>query len=67
MEVGLQNYKKQQKLGEKFLQNFISSRGGPVKVQKQGRDKKTQEDYSTHHGMMAERKTRRLLYISCIG
>ena len=24
--------------GEKFLQNFISNRDGPVKVQKQGRD-----------------------------
>ena len=41
MKVGLQNHKKKQKLGEKFPQNFISSRDGPVKVQKQGRNEST--------------------------
>ena len=33
-------------LGEKFLQNFTSSRDGSEKVQKQGRDERTHEDYS---------------------
>ena len=32
---------------EKFLQNFISSRDGPVKVQKEGRNESMQEDYLT--------------------
>ena len=28
-----------------FPQNFISSKDGPEKVQKEGRDERTQEDY----------------------
>ena len=43
-EVDLETPKKVQKLGKKFLLNFISSWDGPEKVQKQGRDKRTQED-----------------------
>ena len=33
--------------GWKFVQNFISSRDGPDKVQKQGRDERMQEHYPT--------------------
>ena len=40
-------------LGEKFAQNFISSKGGPVKVLKQCRDENTQIDC---HGKMEEKK-----------
>ena len=32
---------------EKVLQNFVSSRDGPEKVQKQGRNERMQEDYPT--------------------
>ena len=38
---------KKQKLGKKFLKNFISSRNGPVKKIETGRVEKTQEDYPT--------------------
>ena len=39
-----QNNKNQRKW---FLQNFISSRDGPEKLQKQGRDESMQEDFPT--------------------
>ena len=40
----------------KFLQNFISSRDGPIKIQKLGRDVSTPEDYPHYYGLMAEMK-----------
>ena len=33
--------------GKKQVQNFISSRDGPLETQKQGRDKNTPDDYPT--------------------
>ena len=43
MEVGLETLPKNRNKGEKFLQNFISTRDGPEKVQEQGEDERTQE------------------------
>ena len=64
MAVGLEIPPKEHKLRGNHLQNFISSRDGPVKVQKQGREvENMQEDYPTMERWW-KRKTRRLtLYL----
>ena len=44
MEVGLETPQERTETSEKVLQNFISRRDVPGKVQNQGRDERTQED-----------------------
>ena len=46
-------------------ENFIPSRDGPVKVQKQGRDENTKEGYPTVE-QWRKRTTVGLPYISCM-
>ena len=45
-----------QKRGGKFLQKFISSRDGPVRVHKQGKDESTQENCPTTERRQKERQ-----------
>ena len=47
LKVGLETQKRTESKGKQFLQNFISNRDEPVKVQKQGRDEKSQKHYTT--------------------
>ena len=65
LQVCCQVAKKEHKLGQKnFVQNLTTSRDGPRKVQKQGRDENTRR--LTYYIKIGVKKTRRLLYICCI-